>query len=146
MRGLSNGRPGLLGTFWTLLLSPSQLRLYLSLQGQLGFLPPPLLKILSQSSDFPRAQEAVLTDQTPAQPRSPVSPSPRVGWSAPLWPSSHASVCLSPLDAGWGPSPPSLPSEHSLLLSTPLPHKVLFAKDSPQQHTQNQQPLHAVPS
>ena len=40
---------------------------------------------------------------------------------------------------------PHLSSEHPLL-SMLLPHKVLFAKGSPQQHTQNQQPLHAAVS
>lgn len=58
------------------------------------------------------------------------------------FPAIFPCVCLPPLDTGWRLSPPS---EHPLL-STLLPRKVLFAKDSPQQHTQNQQPPHAADS
>lgn len=126
MRGLSNGRRRLLGTFWAQLLSPFQFRLYFSLQSQPGFLPPPLLKTPA-SLDFSGAQEAVLRDRTPSQLWPVVSLPPSVYYSrlSGVFPQ----VSLSVTSRCWlgAESPP--PREHPLL-SILLPGKVLFTKHS----------------
>lgn len=97
------------------------------------------LRFLQGSGSCPESLDpfpALVPGQTPSQ----------VCLSAPLWPSSCASECPFPLDIGWGLRPPLPPWGCPLLLSTPLPDKVLFAKDSPKQHTQKQQPPHAAAS
>lgn len=128
MRGLSKGRSRLLGTFWTQLRSPSQFRPYFSLQSQPGFLPPPLLKTPS-SLDFSGAWDGPWSACLPACTSlrlSGVFPQVSLSVASRCWPGAESS---------------SLLREHPLLAIL-LPRKVLFAKHSPQQHTENQHPPH----
>lgn len=102
----------------------SQCRLSVSLQSQPCLLLPIFREIPPQSLGI-QGSGATLTD-------GPfLCPCP---WSACL----PECVCLSISFRWW------LEAESSL--SPLLPHKVLFAKDSPQQETQNQQPPHAEAS
>lgn len=121
MKGLSNEKPKLLGTFWSQLRSPSQFRLYLSLQSQ----PPPLLKT-SSSSDFSRPQEACPEGLDPFLALVPGQPASRGVLVCSSLESSHKSACPLPPDAGWGPRPPlscvsTLFSPHSYPTKSSLP-------------------------
>lgn len=117
----------------------------ISLQSPPSLLPPHFLEIPPQSSDSPGLRR--LPGETdPFETLVPGQPAPPGCVLACSSLAIFLRVCVL-ISSTQRPEDESsrLPYGHRLLLSTPLPHKVLFGEDSPQQDTQNQQPLHPAP-